>query len=321
MTFRVLLVGLGQMSMGYDLESDDANSVQTHARAFSRHPDFELVGGIDVNDERCALFLKHYGGYVSGDLALSLSIIQPDVVVIALPTNDHCQAVQTILQHGPRSLILCEKPLSFDRAEATAMVERCRQQNSDLYVNYPRRVEPSVIEVKSRLSDGRITKPIKGVAWYTKGLLHNGSHFVNLLEFWLGPIQDFSIIAAGHALENGDVEPDVRIKFSSGTVDLLAADGKNFSHHEIHLVASNGCLRYERGGQMIAWHPAVQDQNFGGYTVLSSTRNEIRSETQKLQWHVASSVSACLKGATSYLCRGEDALITLESLLDMKAAL
>ena len=28
--------------------------------------------------------------------------------------------------------------------------------------------------------------PIKGVCWYSKGLLNNGSHFINLLEFWLG---------------------------------------------------------------------------------------------------------------------------------------
>ncbi len=44
MTYRVLIVGLGQIGLGYDLGGAPAEQVYSHARAVSRHPAFTLVG-------------------------------------------------------------------------------------------------------------------------------------------------------------------------------------------------------------------------------------------------------------------------------------
>jgi predicted dehydrogenase len=321
MTLRVLLVGLGQVAMGYDLDSHDADLVLTHAKAFSLHPDFALQGGVDPDAARCAVFEERYGGQAGTDLVAALAAAQPDVVVVASPTPHHGTAVRTILEHGAPKLILCEKPLSYDRAEARAMVDACREHGCLVFVNYLRRVDPGVREIGRRLADGRISRPIKGVAWYTNGLVHNGSHFVNLLEFWLGPVTDFRIIDAGGMWQGDDPEPDVRMEFASGSVTLLSARGARISHHEIQLVAPNGCLRYEQGGARIAWQAALADPVLGEYTVLGATREDIRSESGRLLWHVADNVSVCLKGAASDLCSGDDALRTLETVLDMKAAL
>lgn len=321
MKHKVLLVGLGQVGMGYDFDTYSADVISTHAKAFSVHPDFELVGGVDPDAESCARFSQRYGAWAGSDLAEGLSATLPDVVVIAAPTQYHAEAVHAALRHASPKLILCEKPLAYEFAEAAAMVAACRESDCLLYVNYLRRVEPGVLEIKRRLMDGRIASPVKGVAWYSKGLLHNGSHFSNLLEFWLGPVQGFKIINSGRAWQDEDCEPDVQVKFASGEVTFLAAKEEDFSHHEIQLIAANGCLRYEQGGGKILWQAAVADPDFAGYTVLSLNGESIATEGHKLQWHVADNVSASLRGNPSSLCSGEDALQTLESLLKMKAAL
>ena len=199
------------------------------------------------------------------------------------------------------------------------MVASCREAGCMLYVNYLRRVEPGVREVKHRLQNGTIAAPLKGVLWYTKGLLHNGSHFSNLLEFWLGPVEKFSVINAGRGLGQADFEPDVQIKFAAGDVTFLAACEEHFSHHEIQLMAPNGRLCYLQGGGEILWQGVARDPDFPEYTMLSLPGERIATESAKLQWHVTDHVSACLRGRSSSLCSGDDALRTLESILEMRA--
>lgn len=321
MKHKVLLIGLGQVGMGYDFDVADPGVVSSHAKAFASHPDFELAGGVDPDAGACERFSERYGGWAGSDLAEGLSQVRPDVVVVASPTQYHAEAVRLVLCHAKPKLILCEKPLAYSLEEAQSMVVACREADCLLYVNYLRRVEPGVLEIKRRLEDGSIATPVKGVLWYTKGLLHNGSHFSNLLEFWLGPIEAFKIINSGRAWADEDIEPDVQVKFTAGEVSFLAAKEEHFSHHEIQLVAPNGCLRYEQGGAKILWQAAASDPDFPEYTVLSLPGEKIATEGPRLQWHVADNVSACLRGKPSSLCSGDAALQTLESLLKMKAAL
>ncbi len=321
MKYKVLIVGLGQVGVGYDFDAADPEVISTHAKAFASHPEFDLAGGVDPDAAARKRFSGRYGGWTGSDLVEGLSTLKPDVVVIASPTRYHAESIRLALLHAKPKLILCEKPLAYTLEEAETMVAACRQAGCQLYVNYLRRVEPGVLEIKRRLHDGRIAVPLKGVLWYSKGLLHNGSHFSNLLEFWLGPVESFRVINSGRPWGDEDIEPDFQVKFATGEVSFLAAKGENFSHHEVHLVASNGCLRYEQGGAKILWQGADTDPDFPEYTVLALPGEMIPTESHKLQWHVGNNVGACLRGKPSSLCTGEDALQTLKWLLKMKAAL
>lgn len=321
MKYKVLLIGLGQVGMGYDFDTTDSGVVSTHAKAFSSHPHFELSGGIDPDATACARFRQRYGGWADADLAEGLRTVNPDVVVVAAPTLHHADVVQLALRYARPKLILCEKPLAYSLEAARMIVAACREADCLLYVNYLRRVEQGVLEVKRRLENGTIATPLKGLVWYSKGLLHNGSHFSNLLEFWLGPVEKFSVINAGRRWGEEDFEPDVQVKYMAGDVTFLAAREEHFSHLEIQLVAPNGCLRYEQGGAKILWQAVGQDPDFPEYTVLSLPGENIATNSARLQWLVTDQVSASLRGQTSSLCNGEDALLTLESLLKIKAAL
>lgn len=319
--YRVLVVGLGQIGLGYDLELDPDAYVLTHARAFHTHQGFQLVGGVDPSRQRRELFEKSYRCYSGDDLAVALRQTEPDVVAIAAPTQQHGAVLRSVLEQAKPRLILCEKPLSFNLDEARSMVAACKARSCLLYVNYMRQSEPGALEVKRRLMQGLIGIPVKGVAWYTKGLVHNGSHFFNLLELWLGEMKGFKIIEPGRLWDSVDPEPDFQVTFDHGTVNFLAAREECFSHHEIELVAQNGRLRYEQGGRKIVWQAAVNDPAVEGYTVLSSVCETITSESNRSQWHVANQLAACLAGRNADVCSGAAALRTLESLTAIKAKL
>ncbi len=321
MTYRVLLVGLGAVGIGYDFYSSDLNTITSHAKAFNNHHHFSLVGGVDPNLESCLQFKQRYGGWSGTSLEDSLRSISPDVVVVATPTIYHADIIAQILSLAKPKLILCEKPLAYSLEEAELIVNSCHDAGCLLYVNYLRRVDPGVLEVKRRLQSAEISSPLKGVAWYSKGLIHNGSHFTNLLEFWLGPVQDFTIINPGRYISDSDIEPDVQIFFQNGVVTFLAARNAYFYHNEIHLVAPNGCLRYEQGGSRIIWQPIIEDPIFANFMGLSQSGERVTTGSRRLQWHVTDHLSLCLRGIHSPLCSGDDALSTLKSLFQIQLSL
>jgi predicted dehydrogenase len=311
---RSLIVGLGRISVGYDVGMPPERHVYTHARALTQHPAFDLLGGVDPDAASRARFEGEYGRPAFIDVGDALRVVSPDFVVIAVPTPLHTPVLREVLERARPAAVLCEKPLSYGADEARAMVQLCRDRAVRLFVNYMRRSDPGVVEVRRRLASGEITAPIKAVAWYSKGLLHNGSHIINLLTCWLGDLIDGSVIDPGRWWDGRDPEPDLRLRFERGAAVMLAAREEHFSHYTIELVAGNGRLRYDAGGEQIAWQAAVPDRNADGYTVLAADVEAIPPGMDRYQWHVADALASALAGGEANLCDGEAALRTLEDL-------
>lgn len=312
MSFCALVVGLGQIGMGYDLNHDPKQFVLTHTRSFQVHPSFELAGGVDPNPERINLFQEKYScpGYMS--LEAALIDIEPDIVAISTPTAQHHQTVSTVLKTIKPKAILCEKPLAYDLGEAKAIIADCEAQSVKLYVNYMRRSDRAVFDIKRRINRGCISQPIKGVAWYSKGLLNNGSHFMNLLQYWLGKVVNFKVISSGRLWDGIDPEPDIQVSFELGNVIFLSAQEENYSHCNIELIAGNGRLRYEQGGSQIFWQEVIDDSTHEGYRILNPVPEMINSNFNQIQWYATEQLSASLMGKDAHICSGKDALETQE---------
>ena len=307
-----LIIGLGQIGMEYDIDISTDTSVFTHANAFSSHKDFELLGAIDPSDEKRSRFTMRYNKPAFSDLTEALQYIDPRIIVIASPTNNHIDILGEVLELCKPIAIICEKPLSYEIKDSRLMIDLCEQKGVKLFVNYMRRSDLGVIEVKNRISKGLIAGPFKGVAWYSKGFFHNGSHFFNLLEFWLGDYQSSKIISEGRLWNGQDPEPDVFIEFELGTITFLAAWEESFSHYTIELLSHSGRLRYEKGGELITWQAIYADPSFQGYTILKDPPEIIPNSMSRYQWHVAEQLSRALNGKPSSICTGREGLKTLE---------
>ena len=315
MTYRALVVGLGQIGMGYDIDADPKSRIATLARAFSEHPEFELVGGVDQDSTRRELFQARYQNPSFSSVDTAIEKTSPDVIAIAVPTEAHYQVLSKIVQLGALKAILCEKPLSYDFVEATEMVSLAEKYDVKLFTNYMRRCDPAVIEVRRRIDQDEISGPIKGICWYSKGIFNNGSHFLNLLQYWLGEVKNFEIINQGRLWGDHDPEPDVKIKFELGEVYFFSAKEENFSHYTVELIAANGRLRYEQGA--MTWQPSASDRNNTGYVILSSDAEVIKSDATRMQWHVVDQISNYLSGAKTSICTGEQGLSTLNVLMQI----
>ena len=312
MSFRALVVGLGQIGMGYDLNHDPDQVVTTHARAFQIHPEFNLVGGVDSDSNRISLFESEYCCPGYSDLKKALKDLKPDIIVIATPTTTHLQNISIIVSESNPKAIICEKPLAYDINDATKIAESCESAGIKLFVNYMRRSDSGVIEVKRRIDNMLISQPIKGVCWYSKGLLNNGSHFLNLLQFWLGDIVNFELINKGRLWNDIDPEPDFRIIFEHGTIIFLAAYEEYYSHYAIEIMCASGRLQYSHSGSQILWQSVINDPCFEGYEILNPVFETISSDLDRIQIQVLNNLVNSLNQKESSICTARDALVTSE---------
>ncbi len=307
-----LIIGLGQIGMEYDIDIPVDKSVFTHARAFSSHQEFELLGAVDPSSAKRSRFNQKYNKPAFSDLTEALQHTDPQIIVIASPTNNHKTILEEVLNLCKPIAIICEKPLSYDIEHARSMIDLCEKEGVKLFVNYMRRSDLGVIEVKDRISKGLIAGPFKGVAWYSKGFLHNGSHFFNLLEFWLGEYQSAKLISKGRLWNRQDTEPDIFVEFELGSITFLAAWEESFSHYTIELLSHSGRLRYEKGGELITWQATHPDPSFQGYRSLKDPPEIIQNSMDRYQLQVTEQLSRALNGKTSSICTGHEGLKTLE---------
>ena len=314
MVDKCIIIGLGKIGMGYDLDLDAEKAVYTHARALSAHPAFDLVGAVDPTETQREIFKRHYDQPIYTNITSALQAQTASVIVIASPTSHHSLVLKEVLAHSTPKVILCEKPLAYDLVEAREMVEACENAGVKLFVNYMRRADPGAIEIKERIESGKILAPIKGVVWYSKGFLHNGSHFFNLLEFWLGKFVKAKILDVGRLWDAQDPEPDVQVEFERGKVVFIAVWEESFSHYTIELLSPSGRLRYEQGGKSISWQSTYADPNLAGYEILQSIPEMIANGMSRYQWNVANQLANTLADKPHTLCIGRQALSTLETM-------
>jgi predicted dehydrogenase len=310
-THPVALLGLGAIGMGYDLSVQRVDRVCTHAKALALHGGFGPIIGIDPDSERRQSFQRAYGGPAYPDVREALRAHEPVAVVIAAPTGMHGELLDAVLDRSRPRLILCEKPLAEDLTVARRMVEVCEAKGVALYVNYMRRCDPAVCMVKRMLDLGEIESPTKGVVWYSKGLIHNGSHLVDLMRHWLGPIVSAHLIRRGRRWEDRDPEPDFLLDFARASVTFHAAWEERYSHYEADLLSQNGRLRYAQGGDRVEWQAVVDDPDFAGYRVLDRSLRRLPADMGRYQLNVVAELAAALEGRAALLCGGRDALQTL----------
>ena len=305
-----VVIGLGKIGMGYDMHLPNSDYVMSHVRALRYHRNFRLLAAVDPDPKLRQDFTALTGQPAYVRIEDLLAQHRPEVVIVSSPTSSHKTVLDTVLDcYHPRA-ILCEKPLAVNAEDGKWMVTACRDAGVPLFVNFIRRADPGVQEARRRILDGNIRGPFKGMVWYSKGLLHNGSHFVDLLSYWLGPIRSFRLIATGRSIGKNDAEPDFQLNYEMGTVIFCAVREEDFSHYTVEIVARNGRMRYERGGELL-WQGVEDDANLAGYRRLTATSEALANDSNKYQLHVAEQLSRALRGESHALCDGEQAAGTM----------
>lgn len=319
--FDAVVAGLGNVGLRYDLGVQGGERVASHARAFATHPGYRLVAGIDPSEEGRALLEQHHKVPAFPDVAAMLSAgIRPEVWSIAVSTPLHFRFFENIIALRPTA-ILCEKPLAESVAEGERMVAAVAESNCALAVNYMRRFEPGVLALRRLIAEGALGEIYKGNAWYSKGLLNNGSHVIDLLSFLLGDAGSIQVLDAGRKWEGRDPEPDVCLSFGSARVVLLATREECFSHIGFEIVGTGGTARYIDGGHRIELRRARSEPALPGYRILAPEIEVLPTDLKRYQWHVVDALHRHLCEGGPLHSSGASALVSLRTIDRVRSAL
>lgn len=252
MAISVGIIGLGQISQGYDTPAGPA--VTTHIKACLQDPRLRLAWIADRDLSRARAVREQWK--LSADVVSVQDLLRerPDILCIAAPDDTHRGLIDAALAAPPR-LILCEKPLALSLPEAQSAIASCEAAGTVLTVNFMRRWMPHVREWLIAARTGSFGAPLGATAVYCRGLFHNACHRLDLIGAAFGS-EDAKATRIGPTFTDFDgsdptisAQMSVRIGSERVSVQLIGADGRVGNHWDVDIWFARGRLRvWNEGG-------------------------------------------------------------------------
>jgi predicted dehydrogenase len=296
---RAAVLGCGTIGAGDGGRPHPDVGVITHAGAYAACPDTELVAVADADPDRA----RAVGVAAYADAAALLEQAAPELVSVATPDATHAELVALCLRAPGVRGVLAEKPLALDAGEARALVELARERGVVLAVNYSRRYAPALREL-----DVGDVQHVGGV--YVKGLLHNGTHWLDLLRMLVGdPVAVRGWDRLGEA--GGDPTLDAELTLPGGAGARLAGlDTRRFTAFELDLVGTRGRVRLAQSGHVVERWDVGDDPRHRGYRVLVP-RAPVTGALRDTTLHAVQDLVRCVRERGEPACTGADAVAAL----------
>jgi len=226
---RVLVAGCGNMGA-------------SHARAYHKLPEFEVVGLVSRGSPSRAALSKELGGLPQfSDFHAALAATTPDVVSINTYPDTHAPYAMAALSAGCH--VFCEKPLAVTVEDAQRVVDAATARRRKLVVGYILRVHPAwmrFIEIARTLGTPLVMRMTlnqqsHGAAWDVhrnimdsmSPIVDCGVHYVDVMCQMTGA-RPVSVSAIGARL-SGDLKPgmynygQLQVRFDNGSVGWYEA--------------------------------------------------------------------------------------------------
>lgn len=308
MIINTVLVGLGRIGMGLDLELNDPTIVATHARALNLDPDFRLLAAIDPNSAKRSEFHKKYGQEAFAAVDDIPAALPVDLVVIAVPTRSHLEVFGRVVDHLTPSFVFMEKPVGRNLNESQQIAQLASDRGVSTYTNYLRRSDSSFQAIRDLIQSNSLGPFSSGVCTYSGGVLNSASHFLDLLRGLFGALHVHN--AGPIDLLDGDLQGHFEVGNDAVRVSFKHLPGGLPFHHSLDLVSAQGRLLYDFGGRTIRFWPSVEDSDFPAYRVFEGAGQEIPSNLRGAMANVYRSLYQAINGKRTELATVEDSLQT-----------
>jgi len=244
-SYKVSLVGLGKMGLGYDqTNSQFAGTAKSHTGALLAIETIQTLNLVELDKPNLSHFQNFSIVNTYDFQTFSHSFQQYDLLIIATPTNSHLDVVTQLLNSHVFKYVIMEKPCGVSSVECNEIIKLLTAKRVLWYVNYFRSFLPNTLEAVSfMLASGE--KPISAVITGYGDLLNIFSHFVHLLTLFtneLDSVKDLQLI---------DVN-SVGLTFQTGlAVTLHNIGGIRVDSPILTIVYPSFCLEFKSNGQKI----------------------------------------------------------------------
>ena len=328
--YSALVIGLGNIGVGYDanmlFKHDNPQSslrVLTHARSLACHPGFFIQAGIDPMKEARQRFEEIYCAPSYADIQnwiLKNRNINPDLVIVSAGAKLQPKIVKEILENITPKILLLEKPVAHCLEEGEQLYALCRKYpQTKAVVNYIRSWLPAVQHWRYRIESGELGNLIHGQLTYGKGLLNNGSHFVNLAQTWLGPLRYGKTLDRGESIQNFDREISCELlstNHDDAPLQVRSVGNSGLRAGELDLWFEQGRLCWPNHGQKIVFWPRGTPDEGDSHVPLTNEAQHTETRISYYQLEVVEAMYRQLENPdqTPLRCCLKDGLDTLRTL-------
>jgi predicted dehydrogenase len=310
MNYRVAIIGAGRI--GAMMDDPWSPHILTHAHGYKACEGFEIVGFVDPNLDKAEAASARWGGASFESIEKLFETQSVDVVSVCLPDELH-YATLLALAGRPLKFIFLEKPAVRTPAEADEVRTLYGELPVRVQVNYTRRFVPEIRSIRQAIRSGDYGKFLTGMGYYGKGLLHNGSHMVDLLQFLVGEVGNVAKIS--EVTDFYDHDPSVSALLtmhSGGDFYLCHINSRNFHIFELDLTFENKRIRICELGTIIEEYSVGDNRLFEGYRTLNKDA-EVPTQHSKAMYHAIANIRNNLDCNEPLVCTLVESLETVKT--------
>ena len=295
---------------------------QSYAQAFHHCANGRVVAVADVREDAARALAEGLGCPSYDSYQTMAQKTKLDAVIVCTPPVTHAEICQYFLEHLTH--VLCEKPFTIDVKSARRLVDIAARARVKLTMGSKFRYVDDVIRAKSIVMSGILGEIIlfenaftarvdMSSRWNSDAavsgggvLIDNGSHSVDLMRYFLGPLADVQVVE-GKRVQGLAVEDTVRIFVHSvsgvmGSIDLSWSLNKELDSY-LNIYGSHGTIA-------VGWKESKYRQSsssdwivFGkGYDKVQAFRSQIDN------------FARAILGNEMLLITAEDALASVEAI-------
>lgn len=309
--YKAAIIGCGRIASRF-AQDQKRQGVVTHAQAYRKNPDTELVAAADLNPERLMDFKRTWGlPDVFSDYREMIEKRALDILSICTPTQTHFEIAKYAIEHGVKA-IFCEKPMVATLKEADELEALVRSSRVVFAVNHSRRWDEMEIKIQKFIAEGKLGRIQSVDAYYTAGIANSGSHLIDLLRMLTG--QEVETVWGLRRIdEDADPTLDGVLGFSGGFFAFLhGLDVKSYLRFEVDIYGTDGRILVRDSGFGSAYWQAGPHPEFSGYQALISQETSFGQGYQNVLPNALNNIVNALEGKETVLSTVSDGKKTLE---------
>ena len=252
----------------------------THARGYSRHPDIDMVAGVDINAEGLTQFRETWNipqGF--NDHLQMLEQVKPELVSICTYADLHWPMLKACVDAGVKGII-CEKPMLNSPSELPKLRALVQESGVKIAIGHMRRYGMAHVRARDLIQAGEIGDPVFVIGQLSGGgLAEMGSHWIDLLRYLLNDADVQTVLAqtnmhdsivCGHPQED---DATLRMTFDGDVEGVFISGQKQLKGDVLTIInGTQGSIQIIGEDDLIVASP-------------SGVRTEVLKDDQPQEWH------------------------------------
>jgi predicted dehydrogenase len=317
MKIKTAIIGLGKISWANEMDPVIKKMMDfpTHFSVLREDPHFQLVAAQDISGKARNAFKRKalkdgLDVAVYSDWQKMIKAERPELVVVATNTASHVEICSKLIDLGIKN-ILCEKPLSYSFTEAEKLVDKADKKGCVLFVNYFRAFNDSYLKLIQNIENGLLGKIQSFDAKYSRGILNNGTHLIDLLTRMFGEIKTVKGFKNPTCnLSEKDPTVGAFLEFQNGTSGYMhGLSSDHYYVYDLDIMGELGVLNivFDKARLLV---PDTSNK-FSGFKRLKDKPRANLIDVRDRLYPVYENIYSCLRKGGKNKCSGRDSLKSL----------